>query len=176
MKLAFVYMPVKDVKAALTLYRDHLGLQETWREGEGTVGLELPGTDVILMLDQDVGDEPQVAGPFFLVDSIDDFYAKNRDALAFAVEPKDIPPGRYAAFTDPSGNLVRVLTPPLTTRRFARRESSSRTARSLRVANVTPWPRSRVRGTSVWESLSASLSGPASAPRWTTWASAWVSV
>src|SRR5690606_3725130 len=109
MKLAFVYMPVKDVQAALALYRDHLGLAEAWREGELTVALQLPGTDVQLMVDQEVQDDPPGAGPFFVVDSVDDFYAANRASLDFVVAPKDIPPGRYAAFLDPSGNVVRVM-------------------------------------------------------------------
>lgn len=109
MKLAFVYMPVKDVPSALALYRDHLGFEETWREGDLTVALALPGTDVVLMVDQHVEGDPEVAGPFFQVDSVDEFYAVNEAALSFVVPPKDIPPGRYAAFQDPSGNIVRVL-------------------------------------------------------------------
>ena len=55
MKLEFLYMPTRDLGAALALYRDGLGWQEAWREGESTVSLALPGTDVQLMLD--------VAGP-----------------------------------------------------------------------------------------------------------------
>lgn len=43
--------PVTNLRAALALYRDRLGWQEAWREGEGTVALKLPGSDVQLMLD-----------------------------------------------------------------------------------------------------------------------------
>jgi catechol 2,3-dioxygenase-like lactoylglutathione lyase family enzyme len=108
MKLSLIYLPVKDLKAALALYRDTLGFEESWREGELTAGLALPGTDVQLMLDQDApeGDKP---GPFFQVDDVDAFYAEHQGDLAFVASPKDIPPGRYVAFDDPWGNRVHVL-------------------------------------------------------------------
>jgi len=108
MHLLFTYMPVKDLKAALALYRDTLGFEESWREGEFTCGLTLPGSDVQLMLDQDVpaGDKP---GPFFRVDDVDAFYAEHQGTLSFNGAPKSIPPGRYVSFDDPSGNRVHVL-------------------------------------------------------------------
>ena len=108
MNLAFVYMPVKDLKAALALYRDTLGFEEAWREGDSACGLTLPGTEVQLMIDQDtpLNDKP---GPFFAVDSVDEYYAANQEKLAFNAPPKDIPPGRYVSFDDPWGNRVHVL-------------------------------------------------------------------
>jgi catechol 2,3-dioxygenase-like lactoylglutathione lyase family enzyme len=108
MKLSLIYLPVKDLKAALALYRDTLGFEESWRMGDFTAGLALPGTDVQLMLDQDFpeGDKP---GPFFQVDDVDAFYADHQGELAFVAPPKDIPPGRYVAFDDPWGNRVHVL-------------------------------------------------------------------
>lgn len=108
MQLAFMYLPVKDIKTALTLYRDTLGFEESWREGDLTVGLALPGTEVVLMIDQDTpaGTKP---GPFFRVDDVDAFYAANHGKLNFVTEPYDIPPGRYVAFEDDSGNRVHVL-------------------------------------------------------------------
>lgn len=108
MKLVFTYMPVKDIKAALALYRDTLGFEEAWREGDLTCGLALPGTEVQLMLDQDVqpGDKP---GPFFEVPDVDEFYAANKNKLSFNFSPTDIPPGRYVSFDDESGNRVHVL-------------------------------------------------------------------
>lgn len=108
MNLAFVYLPVKDIKDALALYRDTLGFEESWREGDSAVGLVLPGTEVQLMIDQDTppNDKP---GPFFAVDSVDDFYAANVSTLSFNAPPKNIPPGRYVSFDDPWGNRVHVL-------------------------------------------------------------------
>ena len=38
MKLEFMYLPTQDLDAALALYRDTLGFDELWREGEVTVG------------------------------------------------------------------------------------------------------------------------------------------
>ena len=52
MKLEFLYAPARDLQAALALYRDALGWEEAWREGESTVSLKLPGTEVLLMLDE----------------------------------------------------------------------------------------------------------------------------
>lgn len=108
MKLSFVYMPVKDIKEALKLYRDTLGFEEAWREGDRTVGLKLPESDVVLMLDQDTAanDKP---GPFLRVESVDDFYQSHQGKLAFNAAPKNIPPGRYVSFDDPWGNRVHVL-------------------------------------------------------------------
>lgn len=111
MKLAFVYLPVKDLESALALYRDQLGFRESWREGTTTAGLTLPGTEIQMMLEHDA-DAPHEAdkpGPIFQVDSVDEFYAQNKGQFVFTVEPHDIPPGRYAAFEDPSGNRIRVL-------------------------------------------------------------------
>lgn len=108
MNLAFVYLPVKDLKEALALYRDTLGFEESWREGESACGLLLPGTEVQLMIDQDAR-EGDKAGPFFAVDDVDAFYANNQSKLAFNFAPTDIPPGRYVSFDDASGNRIHVL-------------------------------------------------------------------
>ena len=37
------------------------------------------------------------------------FYEDNSGSLSFVITPRDIPPGMYAAFTDPSGNVIRVM-------------------------------------------------------------------
>jgi catechol 2,3-dioxygenase-like lactoylglutathione lyase family enzyme len=106
MKLAFVFLPVSDLARAIAFYRDTLGLDEAWREGDHTVAFSLPSTDVALML----GNEPDsAAGPLFLVDSVTDFYEQNRSALNFRFEPRDIPPGLYTIFDDPAGNVIRVM-------------------------------------------------------------------
>src|SRR5690554_6416551 len=80
MNLSFVYMPVDDITKALRLYRNTRGFEEAWREGDLTVGLKLPGTDVVLMLDQDTPG-PEKPGPFFRVESVDDFYRSHQDKL-----------------------------------------------------------------------------------------------
>lgn len=107
MKLAFVYMPVQDLSRALAFYRDTLGLQELWREGDGTVALHAPGDEAALMLDRvDPGPSP---GPVFVVDSVAEFYARHRAALDFAAEPEVIPGGSWVELRDPDGQMVRVL-------------------------------------------------------------------
>lgn len=106
MKLVSYYLPVADLKAALAFYRDTLGWTETWRMGDLTVGLQMPGTDVELMIDQEPSDlRPS---PFLQVDDVRAFHAEHPD-LRFTGEPFEIPPGWAVAFEDPGGNLIRIL-------------------------------------------------------------------
>ncbi len=107
MKLEFLYMPTRDLNAALALYRDGLGWQEAWREGESTVALTMPGTEVKLMLD--AGDPDAASGPIFVVDSIRDFHTGRPSELRVRVEPEAIPGGFMATFEDQSGNTIYVL-------------------------------------------------------------------
>jgi hypothetical protein len=51
MKLEFLFVSTSDLGASLGLYRDGLGFNEVWREGDATVAPALPGSDVQLMLD-----------------------------------------------------------------------------------------------------------------------------
>ena len=107
MKLGYIYTPVKDFEAALRFYRDTLGFEEFWREGELAAGFKLPDSNVALMIDRDPREEGTSA--FFAVDSVDEFYEKRKDELDFLFEPREIPPGKYVAFADPSGNPVRIM-------------------------------------------------------------------
>lgn len=107
MKLEFVLVPTRDLGAALALYRDGLGLQEAWREGETTVTLALPGTDVQMMIDATDPDAP--AGPVFIVDDVRAFHAGRPDGLTAVAEPADIPGGAIALYTDASGNALYVM-------------------------------------------------------------------
>lgn len=108
MKLAFVYYPVADLSQALRFYRDELGFEEAWREGEGTAGLNLPGTSARLMLDV-AGQGESRPGAVFQVDSVDQFYAEHREQYVWQEEPCDIPGGRWAVLVDPTGNVVRLI-------------------------------------------------------------------
>ncbi len=112
MKLSFLYQPVKDLPAAVAFYRDVLGFDESWREGETTAAFRLPGTEVELMLDLPPDDGPRwQPGGFFQVDSVDRFIAEHPD-LRLAGEPIDIPGGRSASFFDPSGNVIHLMDEP----------------------------------------------------------------
>lgn len=107
MKLGFVYVPVKDMSRALAFYRDTLGLEELWREGDGTVALRAPDDEAGLMLD--LVDSAGAPGPLFVVDSVADFYARHRGALDFQAEPEEIPGGFWVEVRDPDGQTVRLL-------------------------------------------------------------------
>lgn len=109
MKLAFVYLPTDDLNSVLSFYRERLGLSEAWREGDHTAALALPDTDVALMIGEPSADDDREVGPLFIVDDVQAFYAQQRGALDFRIEPREIPPGFYAAFVDPAGNLIRVM-------------------------------------------------------------------
>jgi catechol 2,3-dioxygenase-like lactoylglutathione lyase family enzyme len=107
MKLEFLYMPVKDLDAALALYRDALGWDEAWREGESTVSLQLPGTEVQLMLDK--AESSEGVGPIFVVESVERFHAERPADLRTREEPQEIPGGFMATYEDTSGHPIYVL-------------------------------------------------------------------
>jgi catechol 2,3-dioxygenase-like lactoylglutathione lyase family enzyme len=107
MKLEFLLVPTSDLKASLALYRDSLGFTETWREGDATVAMSLPGTEVQLMLD--AHDPGAPVGPLFVVDSVKAFHAARADALAVIAEPSEIPGGFLATYQDPGGATIYVM-------------------------------------------------------------------
>jgi catechol 2,3-dioxygenase-like lactoylglutathione lyase family enzyme len=108
MKLVFLYHPVKDLTEALAFYRDELGWDEAWREGDSTIAMKIPDSDVQVMLDSSDSDGSGDASGFYEVKSVDAFFAAHGDRVTFVEEPRDLPPIRCAAFTDPSGNLFRI--------------------------------------------------------------------
>ena len=107
MKLEFMYLPTQDLDAALALYRDALGFDELWREGDATVGLNT-GTEVALMIDADAvpGSEP---GPVFITDDVKAFHAAHDGAYELTFPPFEIPGGYISAFKDGSGNFIYVM-------------------------------------------------------------------
>ena len=107
MKLEFLYLPTGDLGSALSLYRDGLGWEEAWREGELTVALTMPGTEVKLMLD--ASDPDAAVGPMFVVDRVHDFHASRPSELQTKLEPEAIPGGFMATYEDRSGNTIYVL-------------------------------------------------------------------
>ena len=107
MKLEFIYLPTQDLDATLALYRDTLGFDELWREGDTTVGLGT-GTEVALMVD--AGAQPDWGpGPIFITDDVKAFHAKHDGAYELTVPPFEIPGGFISAFTDQAGNFVYVM-------------------------------------------------------------------
>jgi catechol 2,3-dioxygenase-like lactoylglutathione lyase family enzyme len=109
MRLTFIYQAVEDLPAALAFYRDELGLDEAWREGESTVAFELPGSPVQLMLDARPDRHQRWgSGAYFQVDDVVAFTKQHPD-IRWVGEVIDVPGGRSAAFADPSGNIVHVF-------------------------------------------------------------------
>jgi len=107
MKLEFLFTPTSDLEASLALYRDNLGCTEMWREGDTTVALAVPGTDVQLMLDANDPDAP--AGPMFVVDSVEAFHTDRPATLGVIEAPAEIPGGFLATYQDPGGGIIYVL-------------------------------------------------------------------
>jgi catechol 2,3-dioxygenase-like lactoylglutathione lyase family enzyme len=107
MKLEFLFVPTSDLSGSLALYRDGLGFTEVWREGDATVALALPGTDVQLMLDAHDPDAP--LGPIFVVDSVKAFHADRAQSLTVVEEPSEIPGGFMVTYRDPGGATIYVM-------------------------------------------------------------------
>jgi catechol 2,3-dioxygenase-like lactoylglutathione lyase family enzyme len=107
MKLEFLLIPTSDLTASLAIYRDGLGFTEAWREGDATVALVVPGSDVQLMLDANDPDAP--VGPLFVVDSVRAFHADLPGTLAAVEEPSEIPGGYMATYQDPGGATIYVM-------------------------------------------------------------------
>ncbi len=81
MKLVFLYHPVKNLKESLRHYREVLGFEEAWREGDHTAALKMNDTEVQLLIEED--EQELAAGGVFLVDSVDDFYKVNQSKFEF---------------------------------------------------------------------------------------------
>ena len=105
--LAFIYVPTPDVAASLRFYREVLGCDELWREGEDTVGISLPGAEVALMIDRATADGGG-PGPMFMVPDVTRFLADHPDLTPVA-PPAEIPGGMLASFLDPGGNWFYLL-------------------------------------------------------------------
>jgi hypothetical protein len=107
MKLEFLFVPTSALSASLALYRDGFGFTELWREGEQTVALALPGSDVQFMLDSHDPNAP--IGPLFVVDSVAEFHAALPPTLAVIEAPSEIPGGIMATYQDPGGATIYVM-------------------------------------------------------------------
>jgi predicted enzyme related to lactoylglutathione lyase len=107
MKFEFLFAPTSDLQASYALYRDHFGAEEVWREGDTTIALSLPGTDVQLMLDSNDADAP--VGPLFIVESVTGFHQSRPAGLEVLEEPSEIPGGFMATYRDPNGLTIYVM-------------------------------------------------------------------
>jgi catechol 2,3-dioxygenase-like lactoylglutathione lyase family enzyme len=103
-KLIFYYVPVSDIKHAKSFYRDTLGLNESWREGDLTIAFKLPDSDIELMVDQT--EDANGPGPIFLVPSVQEIYTTMQDDITFSGEPGETPDGLWLSGVDASGNAI----------------------------------------------------------------------
>jgi len=104
MKPAFVYIPTTDLAGTATFYRDTLGLDEAWREGDDTIAFGLPDSDLQLM----VSSAPGEHGVMYLVPSVADWMAAHSE-LEVVVPLEQIPGGAVVGFRDSAGNAFYVL-------------------------------------------------------------------
>ncbi|WP_129666302.1 VOC family protein [Phytoactinopolyspora endophytica] len=109
MKLMFMYQAVDDLPAALTFYRDELGLDESWREGDATVAFDLPGSPVQLMLDVPPDDGPRWKSGLFCEVADVATFVKEHPNVSWVGEEFDMPGGRAATFRDPAGNTIHIF-------------------------------------------------------------------
>jgi predicted enzyme related to lactoylglutathione lyase len=109
MKLEFLYAPTRDLQASLALYRDELGWEEAWREGDSTVTLKVTGSDVQLMLDATDSDAATGFRPIFVLDDVTRFVAQLPRGLRVTSEAQEIPGGYLAILEDPSANTIFVI-------------------------------------------------------------------
>lgn len=108
MRFLFTMCPASDLPRALDYYAE-LGFTELWRPAEGTALLAGPGSPVgDVMVENDPAELSAGAGPVYEVGSVDRFHDAN-PGLDYVLPPRDVPTGRYAIFTDPGGNAVRVI-------------------------------------------------------------------
>lgn len=122
-----MFIPVHDPDAALTFYRDALGLEvrnDVAADGFRWITVGTPGHDVDIVLSQPHGGRSQAEGDalltlvtqgsmqaaIFRADDLDDTFEKVRASGAEILqEPTSQPWGaRDCAVRDPSGNLVRI--------------------------------------------------------------------
>jgi catechol 2,3-dioxygenase-like lactoylglutathione lyase family enzyme len=104
MRLVFLYLPVPDLAVAAAFYREALGLEEAWREGEDTIAFQLPDSPVRLM----VSSTGKAPGPMYLVPHVLDHLAAHPD-LTVSVPVEDIPDGVVVGVDDPAGNTFYLF-------------------------------------------------------------------
>jgi catechol 2,3-dioxygenase-like lactoylglutathione lyase family enzyme len=126
-----MFISVHDPDAALSFYRDALGLEvrmDVSSEGFRWITVGAPGQDVNIVLSQPHGGRSQEDGDallslvlkgslqaaIFSADDLDATFEKLRASGAEVLqEPASQPWGvRDCAFRDPSGNLVRIQQRP----------------------------------------------------------------
>jgi predicted enzyme related to lactoylglutathione lyase len=103
-KPTFIYVPTYDLKALATFYRDTLGFDEAWREGDDTIAFATTDSDVQLM----VSSAPGAQGPMYQVPSASEWLAAHAD-VEVVTPLEEIPGGAVVGLQDSSGNAFYVF-------------------------------------------------------------------
>ncbi|SMH42921.1 hypothetical protein SAMN06295885_2102 [Rathayibacter oskolensis] len=104
MKPTYIYLPTDDLARSSRYYRETLGLEEAWREGDDTVAFAVPGGGLQLMLST----APGAQGVMYLVPSVQQFL-DSRHAITVVSPPEAIPGGVVVGLEDVSGNAFYVF-------------------------------------------------------------------
>ena len=104
-KVDCVSLPVGDLEAALSFYRDRLGHEVLWRSATAA-GLQLPDSDAELVIHV----EPRPPAAELLVDAVPDAVERFVAAGGKVVGgPFEIAIGLCAVVSDPWGNTLTLL-------------------------------------------------------------------
>jgi predicted enzyme related to lactoylglutathione lyase len=104
MKPVFVYLPTTDLTGTARFYRDQLGLDEAWREGDDTIAFAIPGSDLQLMVSTDPGDHAMM----YLVPSVAEWISAH-PTIEIIRPSQEISGGIVVGFTDPAGNPFYIF-------------------------------------------------------------------
>ena len=99
--LTFIYAPVAELAPTVAFYRDVLGWDEAWREGDDTVAFSIPDSSVQVMVS--VSQDPP--GAMHRAAHLITFLGGNPGLDVFS-PPSEIPGGRVAGVRDDGGNAV----------------------------------------------------------------------
>ncbi len=106
--ISAVWLPVTDMNASVSFYRDSLGLDVVEREGgwaEVTAGDQIIGLNTG---ESPAGDGGAVIA--FHTEDIDSTVAELKErGVAFKGEISEHPWGKIAPFADPDGNVLQVI-------------------------------------------------------------------
>ncbi|GEK79032.1 VOC family protein [Agrococcus baldri] len=106
MRTVFQFAPTSDLRRAAAFYRDTLGLEEAWRDGDDTIAFALPDQLQVM-----VSTTAQPAGPMYLVTDLAAWIDAHAE-VRVVVERYDIPGGAVAGFADADDNVFYVFDQP----------------------------------------------------------------
>jgi len=108
-KVGMAILPAQDLESALRFYREALGLEEKFRDGDRFAALELGGVTVALAAGEE--DRAGATALSFKVDDIQDAVQQLRGAGATVIRDVEEGPHEFrAVLRDPAGNAFIVYS------------------------------------------------------------------